>query len=216
MMEAPAPQSDVAPLGLRERNKVARRRRIEDAARSVFREKGFEAATTREIAARAGVGTGTLFVYARDKRQLLRMIYRDRLADLTATSVATVPQRASLLVQLLHIFRPRYVFWAEDPRLSRQAVRETFGARFAGDADAEPPSAQELLLHAEVVTLIARRQARGRVRAGVDPDLAARLIMDIYYYENRNWIAQREPDVDAGIADLRRLLELALVSLETS
>ena len=214
MTDARGPQLDVVPLGLRERNKLERRRRIEEAARSVFREKGYEAATTREIAARAGVGTGTLFVYARDKRQLLRMIYRDRLSELTENSIATVPSRASLLQQLLHMFRPRYAFWAEDPRLSRQAVRETFGARFGGDNDAQPASAQELELHGHVVALIARKQERGQVRAAVDPQLAARLIMDIYYHENRDWIGQREPNIEAGIAQLRNLLELALVSLE--
>ena len=65
--------------GLRERQKTERRRRIEAAARAVFREKGYEAATTREIAARAEVSIGTLFAYAADKRDLLAMVYRDEL-----------------------------------------------------------------------------------------------------------------------------------------
>jgi AcrR family transcriptional regulator len=46
-------------------------RRIKDAARGLFLAKGFEDTTTREIAIRAGVGIGTIFVYAENKRDLL-------------------------------------------------------------------------------------------------------------------------------------------------
>ena len=43
-------------LGLRERNKIDKQRRIREAARELFIAKGFDDATTREIAVRAGVG----------------------------------------------------------------------------------------------------------------------------------------------------------------
>jgi AcrR family transcriptional regulator len=43
--------------------KVATRRRILEAARDRFTQAGFEAATTRDIAAAAGIATGTLFNY---------------------------------------------------------------------------------------------------------------------------------------------------------
>ena len=81
-------------VGLRERQKTERRRRIEAAAREVFREKGYDAATTREIAARAEVSIGTLFAYAADKRELLTMVYRDELHELTETTFASVPAQA--------------------------------------------------------------------------------------------------------------------------
>ena len=43
--------------------KVATRRRILEAARDCFEKAGFEAATTRDIAAAAGIAAGTLFNY---------------------------------------------------------------------------------------------------------------------------------------------------------
>jgi AcrR family transcriptional regulator len=43
--------------------KIATRRRILEAARECFSRDGFEAATTRDIAARAGIAAGTLFNY---------------------------------------------------------------------------------------------------------------------------------------------------------
>jgi AcrR family transcriptional regulator len=55
--------------GLRARGK--RRRRLREAAHKVFLERGYEGATTREIAARAEIAMGTLFIYATEKRDLL-------------------------------------------------------------------------------------------------------------------------------------------------
>ena len=57
--------------GLRARNKLDKLRRIKEAAQSLFIAKGFDDTTMREIAVRAGVGLGTIFLYAKDKRDLL-------------------------------------------------------------------------------------------------------------------------------------------------
>jgi AcrR family transcriptional regulator len=65
-----------APRRLRERNKQEKLARIERAARLLFTQKGFERTTTREIAQRARVGAGTLFLYAKDKRELLLRMFR--------------------------------------------------------------------------------------------------------------------------------------------
>ncbi len=51
-------------LRLRESNKLQKLRRIKSAAAALFTEKGFDAATTRDIARRARVAKGTLFLYA--------------------------------------------------------------------------------------------------------------------------------------------------------
>ncbi|NNE70602.1 MAG: helix-turn-helix transcriptional regulator, partial [Rhodothermales bacterium] len=45
----------------RERERLARRREILDAARTVFAERGFVGATLEEIASRAEFGKGTLY-----------------------------------------------------------------------------------------------------------------------------------------------------------
>src|ERR1700744_6030140 len=76
------------PSTLRERNKTARRNSVMAAARAVFSERGYENATTREIALRAGVAVGTVFVYARDKRDLLMTIVNDDLEAVTEESFA--------------------------------------------------------------------------------------------------------------------------------
>ena len=57
--------------GRRERNKQEKRARIIAAAKALFGSKGFADTTTQEIAEKADIGTGTLFLYAKSKEELL-------------------------------------------------------------------------------------------------------------------------------------------------
>jgi len=57
-----------------------RPREICAAALEVFAEKGFAAAKLDEIAKRAGVSKGTLYLYFEDKEQLFRAVVRDSIA----------------------------------------------------------------------------------------------------------------------------------------
>ena len=65
---------------IREQLIEARRNQILDAAAHVFAEKGFHLATTKEIAAQAGVSEGTIYNYFTNKADLLVGIMT-RLAD---------------------------------------------------------------------------------------------------------------------------------------
>jgi AcrR family transcriptional regulator len=198
--------------GLRERQKSERRRRIEAAARAVFHEKGFETATTREIAERAEVSIGTLFAYAADKRALLTMVYRDELHELTESTFATVPVGAPFLDQLVHVLAPRFVYWSADPALARHAVRETFAAIYpvAGAPSEGATAPPDQFLRTQLSALVQANQRAGRVAANDDAGLIARVILDIYLSENRAWLAEADPQLDVGIARLRSALELAL------
>jgi AcrR family transcriptional regulator len=190
--------------GRRERQKRERRDRIAAAARTVFAEKGYDAATTREIAERADVSIGTLFAYAHDKRALLTLVYRDALRALTAASFAEVDPEAPVLDQLSGVFRARYALWGADPALARHAVRETMALTY----DGTPPPETEL--RDAVLALVRANQARRRLDPQADAVLVARMIIDIYLSENRDWLAGERPDLATGVADLRRTLGLAL------
>jgi AcrR family transcriptional regulator len=201
-------------IPLRERQKRERRRRIVEAARELFREKGYEAATTREIAARAEVGAGTLFAYASDKRKLLLLVFREQLRELTDRSFAALPPHLPVLEQLIFVLRARYEFWGADFALARHAVRETFASQYgsqdgAADAPTEDP---QFSLQARLTELVKRNQEAGAIAASEDPALVAQLVVDIYLSEHRDWIARGVPSVDDGIERLRPVLALALRS----
>lgn len=69
------------PLGRRERNKQAKLDRIVAAAGELFAEYGVDDVTTQQIAEKADIGAGTLFLYAKSKGELLLMVQNSSYAD---------------------------------------------------------------------------------------------------------------------------------------
>src|ERR1700691_529557 len=115
----------VQQLGRRERGKLDKRRRIREATREVFRRKGYEDATTREIADLADVAIGTLFAYAADKRELLMMVVNDDRESFPEVGRNIADGPNDVLRPLMNFFEPRYRYWAKEPELSRAVVQET-------------------------------------------------------------------------------------------
>ncbi len=72
---------DPVPTARRERRKEARPGELIQAALELFVEKGFSATRSEEVAARAGVSKGTLFLYFQTKEDLFREVIRTRLVD---------------------------------------------------------------------------------------------------------------------------------------
>jgi AcrR family transcriptional regulator len=69
------------PLGRRERNKQQKLDRITAAASELFAEHGVEDVTTQQIADKADIGTGTLFLYAKTKGELLLLAQNAHYAE---------------------------------------------------------------------------------------------------------------------------------------
>ena len=76
----PPQRQPVAVPARRERRKEARPGELLDAALELFVEKGFAATKVEEVAARAGVSKGTLFLYFPSKEELFKALVRDTLS----------------------------------------------------------------------------------------------------------------------------------------
>ena len=66
--------------GKRERRKEARPGELLDAALDLFVEKGFAATRAEEVAKRAGVSKGTLFLYFSSKEELFKAVVRENIS----------------------------------------------------------------------------------------------------------------------------------------
>jgi AcrR family transcriptional regulator len=88
-----------------QRRKDARPHELLEAAMALFAEKGYAATRTEEVAARAGVSKGTLYLYFASKEELLKAAIRHTLAADIAAGALTVAQHtgsaADLLVDVL-------------------------------------------------------------------------------------------------------------------
>lgn len=71
--------TDTLPPHKRERRKEARPGELLEAALDLFVEKGFASTRSEEVAARAGVSKGTLFLYFPSKEELFKAVVRENI-----------------------------------------------------------------------------------------------------------------------------------------
>jgi AcrR family transcriptional regulator len=79
--------------GRRERNKQEKLDRITAAATELFAERGVDEVTTQEIADKADIGAGTLFLYAKSKGELLLLVQNSTYADALAQGRSSMKER---------------------------------------------------------------------------------------------------------------------------
>jgi AcrR family transcriptional regulator len=173
-----------------------KRERIRRAAWGLFREVGYEKTTTRAVAERAGVASGTLFLYASDKRDLLFLVMHDRLAAAVEGGVDTLPDRAPLLDRWMHLFRGIFAMYAEHPELSADFVRLLPGAE--GPNVARVNALTFAFLH-RLATLVREAQERGEVAADVLPLQAASNVFSLYFGALMAWLSGMLP-LDLALA----------------
>jgi TetR/AcrR family transcriptional regulator len=94
------------PVGRRERNKQNKLERITAAARELFAERGVDEVTTQQIADKADIGTGTLFLYAKTKGELLLLVQNSSYVDALAKGRAAAEGIPDALDAVMAIVRP--------------------------------------------------------------------------------------------------------------
>jgi len=98
----PAPQT----LGRRERNKQEKLDRITAAARELFTQYGVDEVTTQQVAEKADVGSGTLFLYAKTKAELLLLVHNVKYAEALDAGVAAAAREEAVVDAVMAIINP--------------------------------------------------------------------------------------------------------------
>jgi AcrR family transcriptional regulator len=203
---------------LRGRGKRERRRRLKAAAREVFVERGYDGATTREIAARADVAIGTLFVYAPEKRDLLFLISNDELDEIVETLVETPSYDQPLIKQLLNIFRPLFRYFEKNVTVSRYGIHEIF---LFQDVPPETlgPEARRVADRAEkfrrmLIAIFEHLKSEKRLATRESGQTIAKVVMWIHWCHVQTWILAEKPKADSGLKALMHLLSIMIRGLE--
>ncbi len=201
------------PLGLREQGKRDRLRRIKEAAYDVFSTHGYDEATTREIAQRAGVSIGTVFTYARDKRELLFLVFNEDLDDAIDRAYRGIRRDQPFPEQLIALFRTFYDYFAGHVTIGRYGMREIGffnphapnlglqARRFLDRLERVEGYLADLILSARHAGLLAKPGAPGDI---------GRVLLSVYLIAIRNWIHTDPIDVERGLDDLRRLFRVVV------
>lgn len=192
------------PDGLREQKKRDKRERIVASARSLFEAKGFEATTAREICQAAGIGTGTLFLYVRDKRQLLFLVFRDDAHGLFADGVRAARNAGDLVDALSRLFGVFIAYYARRPALSRVIVQELFFRPH----EPEHMGALTLEYAGHVASLVQTAQQRGEIRRDLPTEAMSAACFAHYAFWIQGWLGSGMVTRDQAETKLRRALAL--------
>ncbi len=109
--QAPAAAGGVAAPVPRQRRKQARPQELLAAALELFVEKGFAATRSEEVAQRAGVSKGTLYLYYPSKEELFKAMVRESLSSRIAEAGVMIAQFVGPTAELLQ--RVMYMWWTE-------------------------------------------------------------------------------------------------------
>ena len=206
-------RTGAAHAGLRERNKEKKLERIVRAGRALFVQKGFDETTTRAIAAKAGVAAGTLFLYFKEKRDLLFHLFKDDVSAVQRQALASLPVDALLVKQLGHVFGRFYAYYARDPRLSRVFMKELL---FLEEGESDDMLALTLGFVARIAELVARARDRGEIEPSADPMQVATHAFALYVFGVVGYLNGAFPTPELARAQLEHQLELLMRGLARS
>lgn len=136
-MSVAPPQS----VGRRERNKQHKLDRITAAAAELFAEHGVDEVTTQQIADKADIGTGTLFLYAKTKGELLLLVQNSSYADALAKGRTAAEAIPDIFDAVMAIIRPVVECNRKQIDNGRTYLREIV----FGDPPEEPPQHRDAL-----------------------------------------------------------------------
>ena len=172
-------------ISQREINRLEKLGRIAAAARILFRRKGYDATTTQEVADRAGIAAGTLFLYAETKEDLLLLAFLGEILDVIEHISNSAPSRSGLTEQALHLLEGIFAYHAEDIDLTRHLMRELSFVR-------NPQRRSEVghvvsVAHQKLQTMVEQAQNRGEVDPGINSKDAAEDLFSLFLAPMSAW-----------------------------
>ncbi|HSI58959.1 MAG TPA: TetR family transcriptional regulator [Ideonella sp.] len=186
--------------------------RIKDilrAGREVFAQKGYERATTTEIAQRLGVSEATVFTYFRGKRELCERVIHDWYDEIIAAIETGLPREQGIRAQLQFIVHTHLrLFLDQGTGLCALVLSE---GRAKGQSLGDSLLPLQRRYTAPLMDLLARGQASGEIRA----DMPLRLLRPLVFgpMEHLLWeaVGQDKPiDIEPTADALVTLLWSAL------
>ncbi len=202
------PASDV-PTSLRAQSKLKTRRRVLDAARELFMERGYEAATIRDIASAAGLSTGAVFASFVDKTDLFNVVMaEDFQRQVEALRQAAKPD-AKVEDAVMAVLEAGYRFHGAQLPLLQAAISLSWSHGLGGEFGDRPSFG--LALDA-LVEALSRGVESGELKADAEAlRLAAEVMWDAYVSNYRRALYDGWT-VDRMIARARQQTQLVLAS----
>lgn len=192
---------------LRHIQKEETRNIILESARGLFNDLGFDKTSTREIAARAGVGVGTVFSHFPDKSSLLIAVLLNDLAFTQKTAMKTMPADDHVCERFLHLARFFYIYYSKKPDLSRTLLKELW---FVKGAWGEKLAEQAFEFVFLISNMLEQAKQRDEIRPEADTLMCARAFFSHYLIVLYEGLNRPEVDVENMLDTLKGMLNQLL------
>lgn len=181
-----------------------KRQRIMDAAIQVFAAKGFYGARISDIAKAAKVADGTIYLYFKNKDDLLISLFEDRMEVIVARFRHRITDEPSAKARLRGFIDQHLQMVAEQPTLAEVLTRELRqSAKFVREYPA-PKFSEYLDLIEEIIEY--GRQT-GEFDSGVAPKVLKRALFGALDEVSLHWVTSRRKPytLEAAAEDIWRL-----------
>ena len=181
-------------------------------ARDLFAELGYDRATLRQIAAKAGLTVGALFKHVTDKRDLIYFIFNEEVDALTDTALAAPRPYQSFFAKMSTMAEYFFRLFANEPVLSRillvEIVIESPGLHL------ERYLAIRRRFLEGMAAMVAQAQESGEISPDESPDFIALYLFFTVQASLRRMLAScARPEWREGHRVYERLLRLQIDGL---
>jgi len=190
MNPTPAPTSPDDSSGRGNRARGERHSQILDAAIDVFAEKGFHKARIADVAERAGVADGTIYLYFKNKEELLLTIFEEKMSQLIEGVQAAMAGTTDPLLRL-GIFARYHLEQVQAHRTLAEVLQVELRLSNKFLKEYRPEKLWEYL--GIIGTCVREGQERGLVRAELDPYVVSWSFFGALDELAMQWILQRRP-----------------------
>ena len=168
--------------GKREANKLDKLDRVKRAARELFTTVGYDEATTRQIAKKAGVALGTVFTYATTKRDLLFLVSNDLLDEARHKAEASFQRNRTIQHNFVMFCAVFYRVLHAQPELSKLVFRELLF--YDSGIHSMRALANRARTSKNIEALVVNAQERGEIRSPESADFIAWMLFSIFLAED--------------------------------
>lgn len=210
-MASKLPLDTDVPTSLRAQSKLKTRRRVLDAARQLFMERGYEAATIRDIASHAGLSTGAVFASFVDKTDLFNAVMaEDFQRQVEALRQAAKPD-ATVEDAVMIVFEAGYRFHGAQLPLLQAAISLSWSHGLGGEFGDRPSFGLAMQALTEGLE---RGVETGQIKGDAEQlRLAAEFLWDAYVSNYRRALFD-EWTIDSLIERNRQQVRMILAALK--
>ncbi len=182
-----------------------RERAIVAAARALFREKSFDATGIAEVAARAGMATGTVYLYAEDKADLLHKVLIDFVTELTEELERQLGFIRDPIERVRFVIGRHLATLLAEPELCALFVREVHAGAREGSQIVQSLKQR---YSAILTSVLDEAMSAGVLRNDVPLGVARAVVFGgLEQLTLKTWTGKAPIDVASGTDGLMRLLE---------